>query len=58
MVKNTECLNTTNCCVFKCSNVSNATTVFNSQRCSKGMFKIILFLKITEENKLFREYFE
>ena len=58
MVKNTECLNTTNCCVFKCSNVSNVTTVFNSRRCSKGMFKIILFLKITEENKLFREYFE
>ena len=55
MVKNTECLNTTNCCVFKCSNVSNATTVFNSRRCSKGMFKIIHFLKITEEKKLFRE---
>ena len=52
-VKNTECLNTTNCCVFKCSNVSNATTVFNSRRCSKGMFKIIHFLKITEEKKLF-----
>ena len=49
MVKNTECLNTTNCCVFKCSNVSNATTVFNSQRCSKGMFKIIHFVKITEK---------
>ena len=58
MVKNTECLNTTNCCVFKCSNVSNATTVFNSQRCSKDMFKIIHFPKITEEKKLFREYFE
>ena len=42
MVKNTECLNNTNCCVFKCSNVNNATTVFNSQRCSKGMFKVIL----------------
>ena len=55
MVKNTECLNTTNCCVFKCSNVSNATTVFNSRRCSKDMFKIIHFLKITEEKKLFRE---
>ena len=26
---NTECLNTTNCCVFNCLNVSNATTVFN-----------------------------
>ena len=25
MVKNAECLNTSNCCVFKCSNVSNAT---------------------------------
>ena len=32
MVKNTACLNTSNCCVLKCSNVSNATTVFNSQR--------------------------
>ena len=58
MVKNTECLNTTNCFVFEYSNVSNATTVFNSRRCSKGMFKIIHFLKITEEKKLFREYFE
>ena len=58
MVKNTECLNTTNCCVFKCSNVSNAAIVFNSRRCSKCMFKIIHFLKITEEKKLFREYFE
>ena len=58
MVKNTKCLNTTNCCVFKCSNVGNATTVFNSRRFSKAMFKIIHFLKITEEKKLFREYFE
>ena len=58
MVKNTECLNTTNCCVFKCSNVSNATTVFNSRRWFKGTFKVINFLKITEEKKLFREYFE
>ena len=58
MVKNTEFLNNTNCCVFKCSDVSNATTAFNSRRCSKGMFKIIHFLKITEEKKLFREYFE
>ena len=58
MVKNTECLNTTNGCVFKCSNVINATTVFNSGRSSKCMFKIIHFLKITEEKQLFREYFE
>ena len=43
MVKNTECLNTTNCCVFKCSNVSNAITVFTSRRRSKGMFKIVHF---------------
>ena len=50
-MKNTECLNTTNFCVFKCSNISNATTVFNSRRCSKSMFKIIHFLKITEEKK-------
>ena len=56
--KNTEFLNMTNCCVFKCSNVSNATTVCNSRRCSKGIFKIIHFLKIAEEKKLFREYFE
>ena len=57
MVKNTECLNTSNCCVFKCLHVSNATTFFYSQRCSKAMFKIIHFLK-TEEKKLFRKYFE
>ena len=58
MVKNTESLNITNCCDFKSSNVSNATTIFNSQRCSKSMFRIIHFLKITEEKKLFTEYFE
>ena len=58
MVKNTEYLNTTNCLSFKCSNVSNATTDFNSRRCSKCMFNIIHFLKITEEKKLFREYFQ
>ena len=58
MENNNECLNTSNCCVFKCSNVNNATTVFNSQRCSKGMFKIIIFLKITKEMQLFRECFE
>ena len=56
MVKNTECLNTTNCCVFKCSMLA-MLPVFNSRRCSKGMFKIIQFPKITEEKKLFREYF-
>ena len=58
MVKNTECLNTTNCCVFKCRNVSNGTTVFNSQRCSKVMFKIVHFTKIPEDKRLFREYLE
>ena len=58
MVKNTEFLNTTNCCIFKCSYVSNVTTVFNPRRCSKGMFKINHFLKITEEKKLFRKCFE
>ena len=58
MEKNTEYLNTSHCCVFRCSNVENATSVFNSQRCSKGMFKIIRLLKITEEKKLFRECFE
>ena len=58
MVKNTDCLNTTDCCVFKCSNASNATTVFNSRRCFKGIFKIINFLKITKEKKIFKEYFE
>ena len=51
MVKNTECLNTTNFCVFKFSNVSNATTVFNSPRCSKAMFKIIHFPKIIEKKR-------
>ena len=58
MVKNTEGLNTTNCCLFKCSIVSNATTVFNSRRCSKSMFKITHFPKMTEEKKLFREELE
>ena len=57
MVKNTECLNTTNCCVFKCSMLA-MLPVFNSRRCSKGMFKIIHFPKITEEKKFFKEYFE
>ena len=50
-MKNTECLNTTNFCVFKCLNVSNATSVFNSRRCSKGMFKIIHFPKITRRKE-------
>ena len=58
MVNNTECLNTINCCVSKSLNVSNGTTAFNSRRCSKAMFKIIHFPKITEEKKLFREYIE
>ena len=59
MVKNTECLNTTNCCAFKGSNVSNdTTTVFHSRRCSIGMIRIINFFKIPEEKKLFIEYFE
>ena len=58
MVKNTECLNTTNCFAFKCSNVNYATIGFNSQRCVKDMFKIIHFPKITEEKKLYREYFK
>ena len=58
MANNTECLNTINCCVSRSLNVSKATTAFNSRRCSKGMFKIIYFPKITEEKKLFREYFE
>ena len=58
MAKNTVCLNTTYCSVFNCSNVSNATIVFDSQRCSKDMFKIIHFPKITKEKKIFREYFE
>ena len=49
MAKNTEYLNATNCCVFICSNVGNATTVFNSRRCFQDMFKTIHFPKITEE---------
>ena len=57
MVKNTGCLNTANCCVFKCSNVNNTTSV-NSRRCSKDIFKIIHFCKTTEEKKPFRECFE
>ena len=51
MVKNTACLNTANCCVFKCSNINNATTGVNSRRYSKGIFKIIHFHKTTEEKK-------
>ena len=58
MAKNSVCLNTTHCSVFNCSNVSNATTVFDSQKRSKDMFKSIHFPKITEEEKIFREYFE
>ena len=58
MVKNTACLNTAYCCVFKYSNVNNATSDFNSRRCSKGIFKIIHFLKTTEEKEPFRECFE
>ena len=54
MVKNTACLITTSCCVFKCTIFNHATTVFNSQSRSKGMFKIIQFLKVTNEKKLFR----
>ena len=30
MVNNTSCLNTANCCVFKCSHVNNNTTGVNS----------------------------
>ena len=58
MVKNTVCLNAANYCVFKCSNVNNATTGVNSRRFSKGIFKIIHFLKTTEEKKPFRGCFE
>ena len=58
MVKSTACLNTANCCVFKCSNVNNAIAGVNSRRCSKGIFKIIDFLKTTEEKEPFREWFE
>ena len=58
MVKNIGCLNTANCCVFKRSNVNHNTTGVNSRRCSKGIFKIIHFLKTTEEKKPFRECFE
>ena len=32
MVKNTACLNTSNCYVFKFPNVNNAATVVNSQK--------------------------
>ena len=48
MVKNTACLITTSCCVFKCTIFNHATTVFNSQSRSKGMFKII---EITDPSK-------
>ena len=52
-MKNSECLNTT-------ENVQMLAMlpVFNSRRFSKDMLKIIQFLKITEEKKLFTEYFE
>ena len=58
MAKNTGCLNTANCCVFKYSNVNNNTTGVNSQKCPKGIFKIIHFRKTTEEKKPLRECFE
>ena len=54
MVKNTACLNTSNRCA---SNVQ-MLTMLPLFLIHKGMFKIIYFLKITEEKKLFRECFE
>ena len=44
--------------VFSNAQMVAMLPVFNSQRCSKGMFKIIQFLKMTEEKKLSREHFE
>ena len=58
MAKNTGCLNTANCCVFKRSNANHNTTGVNSRRYSKGTFKIIHFLKTAEEKKPIRECFE
>ena len=58
MVKNTACLNTTSFCVFKCTIFNHATTVFNSQSRSKGIFKIIQFqfhiIQVAKEKELSR----
>ena len=59
MVKNTSCLNTANCCVFKCSNVNNITIiplVLIHEDVTKASLKLFIFS--TEEKKLFRIYFE
>ena len=39
MVKNTECLNTTNCCVFKCSNVAMLPLFLIHEDVPKACFK-------------------
>ena len=49
MVKNTDCLNTANCCVFKCSNVNNNTTGVNSQSVPKA--SLILFISAKQQKK-------
>ena len=53
MVKNTACLNTSNCCVLNVQML--AMLLFSIQ---KGKFKIINFLKITQEKQLLRECFK
>ena len=39
MVKNIECLNTIDCSVFKCSNVSNATSFLIHEDVKKACLK-------------------
>ena len=51
MVKNTACLNTSNCCVLNVQMLAMLPMFL----IHKGTFKIIRFLKITEEKKFLRE---
>ena len=53
MVKKIACLNTSNCCVLNVQMLSMLLIFL----IHKGTFKIIHFLKITEEKKLLRECF-
>ena len=54
MVKNTACLNTSNYCVVNVQMLAMLPMFL----IHKDTFKIIHFLKITEEKKLLREYFK
>ena len=54
MVKNTACLNISNCCAPDVQMLAMLPMFL----IHKGTFKIIHFLKITEKKKLLRECFK